>query len=158
MVLPPQRYSWGVAIPAFDRQGNLPPGIHDATWGELSKRYGRTARRRELLKGMRRALVVLRAAGCRTVYVDGSFVTAREVPGDFDACWDDVNVDLAKMDPVLLDFSDRRASQKAKYLGELFPSNAPAGAVGRVFLDFFQIDRDTGRAKGVVRLDLGRLR
>ncbi|MBI4728278.1 MAG: hypothetical protein HY775_02060 [Acidobacteria bacterium] len=146
-----------MVIPAYDRQGNLPPGIHDATWDELSKRYGSTARRRELLKDLRRALVVLRAAGCNTVYVDGSFVTRTEMPRDFDACWDDTDVDLAKVDPVLLDFSGKRASQKAKYLGELFPSNAPADAAGRVFLDFFQTDRDTGGAKGIVRLGLRRL-
>ena len=32
------------------------------------------------------AMVNLRDAGCKTVYVDGSFVTDKERPGDFDAC------------------------------------------------------------------------
>jgi hypothetical protein len=41
-------------------------------------------RRRTLLAGLREALGALREAGCRTVYLDGSFVTAKEAPEDFD--------------------------------------------------------------------------
>jgi len=80
-------------------------------------------------------------------------VTAREIPGDFDACWDPVGVDVSGLDPVLLDFSNKRAAQKAKYGGELFPSSSWA-ATGTVFLDFFQIDKATGDPKGIVAIDL----
>ena len=45
-------------------------------------------------------------AGCRRAYVDGSFVTAKEVPGDFDGCWEAEDVDPDALDPVLLDFLD----------------------------------------------------
>src|ERR687887_116572 len=101
-------------IPPFDAAGNLPPGVHEATWDEFVGRFGTTPRRLALLAGLKAALDVLRAAGCRRAYVDGSFVTARPDPGDFDACWDTVGVDLALVDPVLKIFANRREAQKRK--------------------------------------------
>src|ERR1051326_3511072 len=98
-------------IQHFDETGNLPPGIHWATWREFENRFGTNSRRKELLAGLRRAISVLRKAGCRTVFVDGSFVTTKELPGDFDACWSVEGVDPDLLDPVLLDFSNGRATQ-----------------------------------------------
>ena len=141
-------------IPPLDADGNLPAGIHWATWTELVDRFGTSPRRVELLEGLKRALQSLADAGCQTVYVDGSFVTAKEAPGDFDACWDPLGVDGERLDPVLLDFTDRRAAQKAKYGGELFPSLAFADPAGNTFLEFFQIDKSTGKAKGIIAIDL----
>ena len=54
--------------------GNLPPGVHEATWDEFLARYGYTPHRLALLAGLKLALDGLRTAGCRRVYVDGSFV------------------------------------------------------------------------------------
>lgn len=73
-------------LPPFDDAGLLPPGIHKAAWREVVVRFGTTRHRRKLLGGLKRALKTLRAAGCRRVYIDGSFVTAKSKPGDFDAC------------------------------------------------------------------------
>ena len=72
------------------------------------------------MAGLREAMQSLKNAGCRTVYIDGSFVTDKEIPGDFDACWEEAWVDPLKLDPVLLTFADGRAAQKAKYLGSCF--------------------------------------
>jgi hypothetical protein len=63
-------------IPEFDQRGDLPPGIHDARWDEIVTRYATNTHRMELTEGLSRALRSLRAAGCRTAYLDGSFVTA----------------------------------------------------------------------------------
>jgi hypothetical protein len=117
-------------------------------------RYSTSEHRTELLDGLRAALDSLRAAGCRRAYLDGSFVTDKERPGDFDACWEAEGVDPDLLDPVLLDFSDRRAAQKRRYGGELFPAEAAAEPHGTIFLDYFQRDRDTGDPKGIVALDL----
>jgi len=57
--------------------------------------------------------------------------------------------------PELLDFSDGRAAQKARYRGELFPAETLAEPAGTVFLDYFQRDRDTGLPKGIVAIDIG---
>jgi hypothetical protein len=142
-------------IPSFDERGNLPPGVHSATWDEIVERYAITERRTELLDGLHEAVASLRTAGCSRVYLDGSFVTDKEVPGDFDACWEVTGVDAGLLDPVLLDFNDRRAAQKARYGGELFPAQAAAVPAGTVFLDYFQRDRDTGEPKGIIAIDLG---
>lgn len=145
-------------IPDVDEvTGNLPPGIHQATWEELDRAFGSTPHRRALLEGLRRALSDLRRAGCRRAYVDGSFVTAKEAPGDFDACWDPQGVDPDALEPTLLDFTSRRAAQKARYRGELFIATEAAGPAGTRFLDFFQRDKRTGDPKGIVAPDLGGL-
>jgi hypothetical protein len=145
-----------VPIPDFDlATGNLPPGIHAATWQEVAAAFGSSEHRQRLLAGLLRALQALRAAGCTRAYIDGSFVSAKDAPGDFDACWDAQGVDPAVLDPALLDFTNRRAAQKAKYAGELFIANQAAVPAGTAFLDFFQRDKSTGDAKGIVAIDLG---
>ncbi|WP_322354281.1 DUF6932 family protein [Dehalococcoides sp.] len=143
-------------IPDFDSDGLLPPGLHWATWQELSDRFGTNAHRILLLSGMRQALESLKAAGCNAVYIDGSFVTSKDTPGDFDACWDPTNVDPYRLDPVLLKFEPGRKIQKAKYGGELFISTMRNGNPGPAMLDFFQNDKNTGRRKGIVAIDLRR--
>lgn len=142
-------------IPAFDAGGNLPPGIHFASWDEIVNRYATNTRRRELAGGLLDALRSLKHAGCRTAYLDGSFVTKKELPGDFDACWEITGVEPGRLDPELLDFSKRRAGQKARYAGELFPAETAAEPAGTTFLDYFQRDRDTGQPKGIIAIDLG---
>ena len=103
--------------------GNLLPGVHFATWREIEARLAFNPHRLRLLAGFRRACRQLRKAGCRLVYLDGSFVTRKEHPGDFDACWEVQNVDDAKLDLIFLDFSRSRAAQKQEFLGEFFRRN-----------------------------------
>ena len=140
-------------IPSFNRRGNLPVGIHSASWQEVETRFGGSAKRQALLIGLKAALSALHQAGCRMVYLDGSFVTAKVEPGDYDTCWGIAGVDGTLLDPVFLDFSNGRAAQKARYLGEFFPAELPEGASGKTFLEFFQQDRN-GFPKGIVGLDL----
>ena len=144
-------------IPEFGDDGKLPAGIHWATWDELHARFGTTEHRRRLLSGLIRAFQSLKAAGCRAAYVDGSFVTEKTEPQDFDVCWEPNGVDPSLLDPVLLTFASKRAAQKAKYGGELFPASFAATASGQVFLEFLQVDKDTGDPKGIVAIDLRRL-
>ncbi len=86
----------------------------------------------------------------------GVLVTSKDRPGDADACWDVVEVDIERLDPVLLDFSNGRAAQEARFVGELIPARLPNGPSGRTFLEFFQIDKQTGDPKGSIALDLQR--
>ncbi len=115
-------------------------------------RYATSVRRRGLLDALRS----LKGAGCTTAYLDGSFVTSKYHPGDFDACWESDGVILSRLDPELLDFSDGRAAQKARYGGELHPAEWPADADGTTYLDFFQRDR-LKQQKGIIALDLAGL-
>ena len=141
-------------LPDFDQYGLLPPGIHWIDWDELCSRYGATPWRGLLLSRLRAALENLRDAGCTVAYVDGSLVTDKEVPKDFDACWEEDGVDLSMLDPVLLRFECRRAAQKRVFFGEMLPAGAIADAEGRTYLEFFQLDRDSRKPKGIVAIDL----
>ena len=141
-------------LPQFDADGLLPPRVHQADWDELADRLGNSPWRQRLMAGLRAALVNLKDAGCRTVYVNGSFVTSKNLPNDYDACWEENGVDPVALDPVLLTFDPGRAAQKAKYMGELFPASVVADSGGLSFLEFFQTDKETGRPKGIVALDL----
>lgn len=131
----------------------LPPGIHDASIEEIAERFATTPHRQWLFGGFIRVINALGAANCQFVYLDGSFTTEKDHPGDFDGCWDHAGMDFSKLDPVLKDFSGKREAQKAKYLGEMFPAFAPNGAAG-TFLDFFQIEKYSDRPKGILRLSL----
>jgi hypothetical protein len=77
------------------------------------------------------------------------FVTEKPIPGDFDVCWDSMGVDTLKLNPVFLDFSEGRKKQKEMFQGEFFPVHLPADRK-HTFLDFFQIDKDTQNAKGII--------
>lgn len=84
----------------------------------------------------------------------GSFVTAKDEPGDFDCVWSPIGVDRAVLSdrgPEFLDMSDHRFAQKARFGGEFLPNVIEAGS-GKQFADFFQSDRD-GTPKGIVLID-----
>jgi hypothetical protein len=138
--------------PIDEASGYLPPGIHDATWEEFAGRFGFNPYRQSLIEGLLAALDNLRDAGCKSALIDGSFVSRKPHPGDYDGAWDPTDVDWEKIDPILLTFDDKRAAMKAKYRGELFPATWGA-ATGVRFAEFFQKDRD-GNPKGIVRLAL----
>jgi len=147
-------------IPDFDSDGNLPPGLHWATWQEFAGRFGTTPHRQRLLSGLKNAIDVLKMVGCQLIYIDGSFVTTKSIPNDFDACWGTEGVDfdlLILIDPILLTFDHGRAAQKAKYSGELFLADTTEVGTGRTILEFFQIDKETGDRKGIIAIDLRRL-
>lgn len=141
-------------IPDFQVDGNLPPGVHWADWAEIQARFGTNPSRRRLLTGLMEALKMLAAAGCAAAYIDGSFVTEKDFPGDFDVCWELRDVDQDQVDPVFFNFDNSRAAQKARFMGEFFPAQLPEGASGRTFLEFFQTDKDSGSPKGIVAIDL----
>ena len=152
-----QRYCCVDMIPDFVDIGSLwpvlPPGVHDATLDEVEARFGVSRHRSRLVSGFKDAVTILHRAGCRTILLDGSFITAKPSPGDFDVCWDPIGVDSKKLDPVFLDFSDGRRRQKQRFGGEFFPATACADKKHR-FSDFFQIDKYTGSAKGIIRIRL----
>jgi len=147
-----QQYSC-VMVPKFVDIGGpwkvLPPGVHNATLKEVEARFATSDYRKRLYSGFINGVKSLRKAGCRKIFLDGSFITEKPMPADFDVCWDPIGVNPTKLDPVLLDFNDRRKKQKECFYGEFFPANLLADGKN-FFFDFFQIDRHTGNAKGIV--------
>lgn len=139
-------------IPQFDKRGYLPPGKpYKASWVEFVERFGTTEHRRRLLDGLHRARLNLKAAGCRTVYVGGSFVTNEKEPRDWDACWEIEGVNFDLLDSTIVDEELKHLERKRKYFGDLF-LQAPR-LPGRNFVSFFQRDRD-GDRKGIIVIDL----
>ena len=84
-----------MSIATFEATGNLPIGIHLATWQEVQETFAFNPRRQELLSGLKRACEPLKQAGCPRIYIGGSFVTNKEFPEDFDFCWEPGGVDQA---------------------------------------------------------------
>lgn len=144
-------------IPKFTIDGILPAGIHWADWSEIYDRYGYNQHRQDLLFGMQLGLNSLQKAGCKAVYIDGSFSTDKLIPNDFDICYDDTTVDwdlLYSIDPTILTFENQRQAQKIKFKGEFFPFSLVAAPPITTFFEFFQIDKHTGNPKGIVGLKL----
>jgi len=141
-------------IPKFNQQGNLPEGIHEVTWDEIQRRYGYNELRRNLLDGLHIALLSLKSAGCKTVYLNGSFVSQKIFPGDFDCVWDVSFVDPRRLQRIFQESSER---QKITFRGEFYPTSSSEGMSGQPFLDFFQTDKETLARKGIIMIKLEEL-
>jgi len=131
----------------------LPPGVYDSSFEEVEKYYVTNEKRRKLFQGLLRACKSLKSGGCSTIYLDGSYITDNPIPSDYDVCWNSYHVDDKKIDPVFLDFSEKRKRQKLKYGGEFFPTSYLADGV-HLFIQYFQTDKETGLDKGIIRLQL----
>lgn len=144
------------ASPSLPRvTGDLPPGVHRATWSEFAERFGSTPRRQDLLGQLRPALDALHDVGVEQVVVGGSFVGAKPAPGD---------VDLAFVRSARASVTDAKAALAAlagrapdvhAYPAAALLTEAPtlAGTVpGWNVLEFFQHARG-GAERGVALLD-----
>ena len=137
-----------------DAQGTryLPPGVYEATWEEFWKHFSNSWRRIILLRNLLRMLQHLRDAGCVPVKIDGSFVTSKLEPHDFDGTWDRTGVDVTpKLDESI--FRMNGITMYKKYMGELYRQDAIEASTGRSFDEFFQVDRMENR-KGIVKINL----
>jgi len=143
-----------MTIPDFNDDGLLPPGVHRATRAEVEMRYGWCEHRRDLLAGLRLALGDLKRAGCGRVFLDGSFVTAKETPNDFDLVWDTAGVTVADLHPALRMLAPPRFGQQARYRGDILP-NVQEASSGQPFIDFFQVDKNSMKPKGIIEIELG---
>ena len=112
----------------------LPPGEHLATLQEVKQTLAFNPHRLNLFNGLVNAANLLARSGCKYLYLDGSYVTEKDMPGDFDACWSIEQVDFNIVDPIFLDLSNGTTAQKARFGGELFP-NCTERASGKLFKD-----------------------
>lgn len=139
----------------FQENGNIVAGIHTLTIDELELIFGFNEHRRKLITGLKKGMAHLLNCRCRKIYIDGSFCSKKELPSDFDVCWDWDGVDIAKLQkdyPHLVDFENERKNQKTHYLGEFFPAQTKASPHD-IFLTFFQKDKDDN-PKGIILINL----
>ena len=132
----------------------LQEGIHKLSLDEFQEIFAFNQHRRKQFEGLVDAMKALKKAGCSKVYIDGSYVTKKPIPGDYDACWDGESVNIEELDIVFLDFTNGRASQKAKYEGEFFPAQCFADHNQTSYREFFQQEKHSGGRKGIVLLEL----
>ena len=140
-------------IPGLTNDGVLPPGVHSATLAEVRAAFATTPYRLSLYGGLRVALADLVAINCDRAWLDGSYVTDKAVPGDYDLCWDTTGVDWTALDPALLDVDFPRPLQQLKYRGDVLP-NVVEGTSGLLFQEYFQQNKNTGGTKGIIELTL----
>lgn len=139
----------------FNDNRNLEPSVHYMTLDELTKEFGFSERRKELIHCISEVANILKDVGCSTLYVDGSFASLKLEPNDWDGCYEccgDANTFLQKIldkEPSLL----YRDKQQEKYQCDLFPSWFTETGCGKTFLEFFQQTRD-GEPKGIIAIKL----
>src|SRR5580704_159586 len=109
-------------VPDFNAQGILPEGIYECSIAEFEKTFTNRYDRRILYeKGIIPLMADLKSIRCKTLFIDGSYVTNKMIPNDFDACWDNRGIDLA-MVKAKFPFLWSAASSKRKYGGDVFPA------------------------------------
>lgn len=131
----------------------LPPGEHIATLQEIKQSLAFNHHRLNLFNGLVSAARLLAQSGCKYLYLDGSYVTEKDMPGDFDACWDIEEVNLNSLDPIIWDIENGTTAQKKRFGGELYP-NYIEGASGKLFKEFFKNEKHTNQEKGIIVIDL----
>lgn len=144
-------------IPEFNGDGNLPPGIHEATLAEVEEKFAYNIKRRLLFNHLLELIGDLRNIDCKAIYLDGSFTTEKILPGDMDICWDENGVDFDKVYyymPILFDFDFPRSEQQKIYCADIFPATLIEGNSKKFFLDFFQEDKNTNLPKGIIKIQI----
>lgn len=142
-------------IPAFTKDGYLPPGIHLADLHEFEQSFAYTIKRKKFFGNLLRLMNDLKAIGCTSIYVDGSFTTTKKNPGDMDICWEDSGIDYALAEiamPILFDFDNAREKQQKEYNADIFPAHFIESGSGVFFIDFFQKVKYTDTPKGIIQL------
>lgn len=147
-------------LPAFREDGWLLEGHHAATWEEISAHFGGEpgSRRNSLLS----SLLSWRDTACAKglagwIILDGSFVSQKDAPGDFDLVflYDEATEALVKHDAEAQALTDYQAYRAAGYLGDVFalPASLQRLSPRLGGTDMFDFDRQ-GTRKGVVEVTL----
>jgi hypothetical protein len=128
------------SVPAADAEAASASG-RDTDLGELQQVFGSSPRRRaELFQKLEHFVSLARNfALFRSLYIDGSFVTDKEAPGDIDAVLEIPRHDFPKLlaHPNALALVDA-SSVKSTYEVHLFFQPPPPVPAGADMTEFFQ--------------------
>jgi len=130
---------------------------HQATIIEIKERFAINILRKIHFNQLIIFINDIKAIGCNTIFIDGSFVTDTQLPHDIDICWDNIGVDLnlafIKM-PVLFDMDHPRSEQQRLYHADIFPAFVFEADSMKYFIDFFQKDKKSSNPKGIIKLEI----
>lgn len=135
----------------YQENGSLIPGIHQLDFKTFKDEFGFNKHRLAMIAGLEKAIRAFKSCGATFIYIDGSFVTKKEYPNDYDACWDQLTFNWMKLFTEFPVFLGDRVGQKAIYSGEFFSALAIANPPRQAYLDFLQRDR-YDNLKGIVKL------
>jgi hypothetical protein len=127
--------------PSFGENGYLPPGVHPFHCADFKKCFSYNPRRSRLIFGLFVLAKKLAQVGCTQIWVGGSLTTAKEFPGDFDGCFDRMEIDWYSpdLDPIIAD----PEAQATQFGGELIADSMSQ------FQQLLQTDRQ-GQPRGIV--------
>jgi hypothetical protein len=147
-------------IPPFRTDGWLPEGHHSATWEEVIKVFGSEAGtpRANVLANLLSWRDAVRAAGLSgRVILNGSFISAKPTPGDFDLIfiYDTKTKELIEREPAAKRLTNY-ADCKEQFGGDVFIFWEENVQRFPAFCDITMFDRVkfTGTPKGVVEVEL----
>ena len=133
----------------FNNDGILDPGKHKMTWKEFYGFFSFSERRKELLEGLGKVVNILREIGVTRIYIDGSFVTNKLEPDDWDACFES---SVPVSNNLKYPFKNGKA-QKKLYKGHVFDAQWEADEFGTKYLEYFQqMKENSAIKKGIVEL------
>jgi hypothetical protein len=145
-------------IPDFLENGYLPEGIYEVTLQEVIEKFCFSKKRKKLIEGLKNLINTCLQCQVNILYIDGSFVSQKLQPQDYDACYDtdhpDREVVFAKALESILE-SDSEM-QKRYFGGEIYYAHLKQcfGDFSTV-LERFQICKEDGKTKkGIVKIKL----
>ena len=149
-----------MAIPAFRSDNWLPEGHHAATWEEIAVTFGGAAdsRRRGVLNRLLAWRDAVRAKGLSgRIVLNGSFISAKESPGDFDLLflYDEASEAIVQSDAEALALIDPMRC-KAAFGGDVFAYSTRMVKAHPQFFptDSFDRIKFTDIQKGVLEVEL----
>jgi hypothetical protein len=143
-----------MALPAFNDDGDLPPGVHRATLSEVLERFGQgSVQRCAVADRLKRVYELVASTGHLARFVVfGSFITAKPDPDDVDVIllMEDT-FDLASVTgEAALPFQHMEAD--AHFGASVFWTRR-SGAIGgeQAMIEYWQVRREGGR-RGIVEI------
>jgi hypothetical protein len=117
---------------------------------QIKKRFAYNFRRRFLFQGLTNVLRILEQANCKKVFLNGSFITRKEEPGDYDLCWEPIGVlPTPELRSLLVMTSSER---RLKFGGDIL-MRLPQPPFQIDYVDYWQTDVQDN-LKGIIRIDL----
>lgn len=116
-----------------------------ATLTEIKKHFAYNQTRLRLVDALRKVVTMLEKCECMYIYLDGSFITSKAEPKDYDLVWEPTGIVPTK---ELKEFLKERDRRKEKYLGDIIV-RYPEPPFHFDHFYQWQMDKD-GNAKGII--------